>query len=158
MFKQGISFGFRKCRHFSTGIKAIPVHVSTQPIDTEKLHLINQSLHQQLGPIFAERLGPDVNVIWISDPSMTETILRNEPKYPMHVVPEAWKIFNQKYEVQRGLFFLDGQDWYQVTYNYVPLVFSIKTFLISDEEKNESDISETIRSGARLGIFQKNHR
>ena len=45
---------------------------------------------------------------------MAEKILRSEPKYPMHVVPQCWQIFNQNFNVKRGLFFLDGPDWYQV--------------------------------------------
>ena len=66
MFKKGLLFNFP--RHYSVKVKAIPVHASNRPINTEKLHLINQNLHRRLGPIFSERLGPDVNAIWISDP------------------------------------------------------------------------------------------
>lgn len=66
MFKKGLQFSFP--RYYSVKVKAIPVHVSSQPINTEKLHLINQNLHRRLGPIFSESLGPDVNAIWISDP------------------------------------------------------------------------------------------
>ena len=51
---------------FST--ERIPVHVAKGPVDTTKLHLINQNLHKQLGPIYAQSLGPDVSVIWIADP------------------------------------------------------------------------------------------
>lgn len=36
--------------------------------DTEKLHLINQKLHEKLGPIYAQKVGPDNNIIWVADP------------------------------------------------------------------------------------------
>ena len=49
-------------------MKTIPIHKAKQPLDTGKLHLINQELHHQLGPIYSERLGPDVDAVWISDP------------------------------------------------------------------------------------------
>ena len=45
----------------------IPKHVSKVAVDTTKLHLINQDLHRRLGPIYSESLGPDVDIIWISD-------------------------------------------------------------------------------------------
>ena len=36
--------------------------------DTEKLHLINQKLHEKLGPIYAQKVGPDADIIWVADP------------------------------------------------------------------------------------------
>ena len=47
--------------------KIIPIHLSDIPIDTTQLHLRNLKLHQELGPIYAESLGPDVQAIWIAD-------------------------------------------------------------------------------------------
>ena len=48
--------------------KNIPIHVSKGVPDTTKLHLINQALHKELGPVYMEKLGPDVNAMWIADP------------------------------------------------------------------------------------------
>ena len=45
---------------------------------------------------------------------MAETIFRNEPEHPMHIVPECWKVFNQRNNIERGLFFLDGSKWHQM--------------------------------------------
>ena len=42
---------------------------------------------------------------------MAETIFRNEPEYPVHIVPQSWQVFNSKYKIDRGLFFLDGKEW-----------------------------------------------
>ncbi len=97
-------------RKMSTS-KAIPIHVPEKPVDTTKLHLINQSLHTKYGPIYAEKLGPDVDAVWIADAKLAEILLRNEPANPIHVVPQCWQVFNQKYNVGRGLFFVDGQEW-----------------------------------------------
>ena len=49
-------------------MSTIPVHLTKEPIDTRKLHLINQNVHRKLGPIYMEKLGPDVDAVWISDP------------------------------------------------------------------------------------------
>jgi hypothetical protein len=47
--------------------------------------------------------------------SMAEIVLRNDGKWPIHVVPNCWKVFNEKYQIKRGLFFLDGQEWQDVS-------------------------------------------
>ncbi len=47
--------------------KLIPRITSNASIDTTKLHLINQKLHKKLGPIYAESIGPDVDIVWIAD-------------------------------------------------------------------------------------------
>ncbi len=47
--------------------KLIPRVTNNAPIDTTKLHLINQNLHKKLGPIYAESIGPDVDIVWIAD-------------------------------------------------------------------------------------------
>lgn len=49
-------------------MSTIPVHLAKEPVDTRKLHLINQNVHRKLGPIYMEKLGPDVDAVWISDP------------------------------------------------------------------------------------------
>ena len=85
-----ITCGLNLLRRFSS--KSIPIHKSKTQVDTTKLHKINQSLHEKLGPIYKEKLGPDVEAVWIADPRMVEILFRNEPDYPMHVVPQCWQV------------------------------------------------------------------
>ena len=59
-------YGFNFLRKFSS--KSIPIHKSKTQVDTTKLHEINQDLHEKLGPIYKERLGPDVEIVWIAEP------------------------------------------------------------------------------------------
>ncbi|KAJ8934197.1 hypothetical protein NQ314_013514 [Rhamnusium bicolor] len=32
-------------------------------------------------------------------------------KYPFHIKPEPWLIYNEKHNYTRGLFFMDGEEW-----------------------------------------------
>ena len=81
---------------------------------------------------------------------MAEMILRSEPKHPMHIVPECWQIFNQEYDVQRGLFFLDGPDWYKVFLHFFSqIVAFFNKRCILDEKENEPDISEIMWNATR---------
>ena len=61
-----IMYGLSLLRRFSS--KSIPIHLSIAPVDTTKLHDVNQRLHEKLGPIYKEKLGPDVEAVWIADP------------------------------------------------------------------------------------------
>ena len=69
------------------------------------LHKYCDHLHKQLGPIYKEKLGP-TECIFLADPNMIRQVYQNEGKYPKHLVPEAWLIFNQVKGIKRGLFFM----------------------------------------------------
>ena len=74
---------FQLClRRFST--RRIPI-LNHNDLDTTKLHLINQEAHSKLGSIYSSQVGPDVNVVWISDAIMAQALFRNEPQHPIHV-------------------------------------------------------------------------
>ncbi|XP_045470444.1 cytochrome P450 315a1, mitochondrial-like [Harmonia axyridis] len=74
------------------------------------LHEYVDKRHRELGPIYRERLGP-VTGVFVSDPDSIRSIFSQEGKYPIHVIPEAWTLFNQKHNYDRGLFFMNGQEW-----------------------------------------------
>lgn len=69
------------------------------------LHEYCDSLHKKLGLIFREKLGPQ-ECVFIADPEMIRKVYQNEGKYPHHLVPEAWTIYNEMKGIQRGLFFM----------------------------------------------------
>lgn len=71
----------------------------------EQLHRYIDERHKEMGPIFRERIGPICST-FISDASMIREIFANEGKYPKHVLPESWLVYNKLYSNQRGLYFM----------------------------------------------------
>ncbi|CAG9768634.1 unnamed protein product [Ceutorhynchus assimilis] len=94
--------------------KGLPIIGTTLSLilagSTPKLHKYIDKRHQQLGPIFKERIGP-VECVFISDPQAIRLAFACEGKYPYHVLPEAWTTYNALHNVSRGLFFMNGQEW-----------------------------------------------
>lgn len=69
------------------------------------VHRYCDSRHKELGPIYREKLG-DVDVVFISDAELIQKVYSNDGKFPRHMVPEPWTIYNQTKGIQRGLFFM----------------------------------------------------
>ncbi|XP_025424784.1 cytochrome P450 315a1, mitochondrial isoform X2 [Sipha flava] len=77
-----------------------------------KLHEYIDKRHQQYGSVFREKLGP-LDAVWISDPLDMKLLFAQEGKYPQHMLPEAWLLYNDTYGQQRGLYFMDGKEWWK---------------------------------------------
>ncbi|KAJ0176555.1 hypothetical protein K1T71_007734 [Dendrolimus kikuchii] len=76
------------------------------------LHEYINSRHKQLGPVFYERLGGTTKLIFISDPALIKSLFLNlEGKYPTHILPEPWILYENLYGSKRGLFFMNGEEW-----------------------------------------------
>lgn len=75
-----------------------------------KLHIYIDKRHKQLGPVFQDKIGP-ISAVFIADPEEMRTVFAQEGKYPRHVLPEAWLVYNRLYGCSRGLFFMDGEEW-----------------------------------------------
>ena len=71
----------------------------------EQLHKYIDQRHQEIGPIFREYIGPICSV-FISDANMIEEVFANEGKYPKHVLPESWILYNEVSDNRRGLYFM----------------------------------------------------
>ncbi|CAB3220715.1 unnamed protein product [Arctia plantaginis] len=77
-----------------------------------KLHEYIDHRHKQLGPVFREKLGGDADLVFVSDPLLIRTLLLNlEGKYPAHILPEPWVLYENLYGSKRGLFFMNGEEW-----------------------------------------------
>ncbi|KAK6637987.1 hypothetical protein RUM44_008411 [Polyplax serrata] len=76
-----------------------------------KLHLYVDKRHKELGHIYREKIGP-VSGVFISDGNYMRKIFALEGKYPRHIVPEAWLLYNATYNCRRGLLFMDGEEWF----------------------------------------------
>nr|WET52810.1 cytochrome P450 [Phaedon brassicae] len=75
-----------------------------------KLHEYINGRHEKLGPIFKDNVGP-VTAVFLSDPDEMRAVFAKEGKYPIHIKPESWLIYNEKFGCSRGLFFMDGEEW-----------------------------------------------
>lgn len=42
---------------------------------------------------------------------MKDLFLRLEGKYPEHILPDPWVLYEQLYGFKRGLFFMNGEEW-----------------------------------------------
>ncbi|XP_063825653.1 cytochrome P450 315a1, mitochondrial isoform X1 [Ostrinia nubilalis] len=77
-----------------------------------KLHEYIDYRHKQLGPIFYEILGGNTKLVFINEPEMMKTLfLKLEGKYPLHILPEPWVLYEKLYGSKRGLFFMNGEEW-----------------------------------------------
>ena len=45
-----------------------------------------------------------------------------ESSYPRHVIPNAWRTYNNKFGIRRGLFFMDGIEWKETRRKMDPLL------------------------------------
>ncbi|KAI8436888.1 hypothetical protein MSG28_010330 [Choristoneura fumiferana] len=77
-----------------------------------KLHEYIDKRHKQLGPIFYEKLEGDTKLVFVSDPMLIKSVfLSLEGKYPAHILPEPWVLYEKFYGSKRGLFFMNGEEW-----------------------------------------------
>lgn len=70
-----------------------------------KLHEYIDKRHEEYGSVFKEKLGP-VDAVWISDPLDMKLVYAQEGKFPQHILPEVWLLYNDTYGQQRGLYFM----------------------------------------------------
>ncbi|XP_059217921.1 cytochrome P450 315a1, mitochondrial [Stomoxys calcitrans] len=77
-----------------------------------KLHIYIDKRHGQYGDIFRERLGGTQDAIFVSSANLMRSVFQHEGSYPKHPLPDAWILYNQKHNCQRGLFFMEGEEWF----------------------------------------------
>ncbi|XP_059052296.1 cytochrome P450 315a1, mitochondrial [Achroia grisella] len=76
------------------------------------LHEYIDLRHKQLGPIFCEKLNGNLPLVFVSNPMTMRTLFLNlEGKYPTHILPEPWVLYEKIYGSKRGLFFMNGEEW-----------------------------------------------
>ncbi|CRL00351.1 CLUMA_CG013624, isoform A [Clunio marinus] len=78
----------------------------------EKLHLTIDEYHRKYGPVFKTKLG-STDAVFISSPTFIRSIFNHEGKFPKHSMPPSWLYFNKKHSINRGLLFMDGEEWYE---------------------------------------------
>ncbi|KAH9419721.1 hypothetical protein DERP_001551 [Dermatophagoides pteronyssinus] len=76
----------------------------------EYVHQYCDKRHKQFGSIYREKLG-NVEAVFVADAELVQQVYKHEGKYPQHMVPEPWIIYNQNKGIKRGLFFMEGEEW-----------------------------------------------
>ena len=71
----------------------------------EYVHQYCDKRHKQFGSIYREKLG-NVEAVFVADAELVQQVYKHEGKYPQHMVPEPWIIYNQNKGIKRGLFFM----------------------------------------------------
>ncbi|CAD6991434.1 unnamed protein product [Ceratitis capitata] len=77
----------------------------------QQLHKYIHRRHDELGPIFFERLGGAQDAIFVSSASQMRAVFLYEGQYPRHPLPDSWILYNKQHNCQRGLFFMEGVEW-----------------------------------------------
>ncbi|EDW85100.1 uncharacterized protein Dwil_GK12791 [Drosophila willistoni] len=76
------------------------------------LHKYIDARHRQYGPIFRERLGGGSQyAVFVASANLMRSVFLHEGQYPQHPLPDAWTLYNQLHDCQRGLFFMEGVEW-----------------------------------------------
>ncbi|XP_067011206.2 cytochrome P450 315a1, mitochondrial [Anabrus simplex] len=78
-----------------------------------KVHEYIDMRHKQLGPVFRDTIGT-VDAVFVANADEMRRLFSLEGKYPTHVLPEPWVLYNQMFGCKRGLFFMDGEEWLSV--------------------------------------------
>ncbi|CAG5048004.1 unnamed protein product [Parnassius apollo] len=77
-----------------------------------RLHEYIDARHKLHGSIFCEKLNGNTDLVFISDAALMKTLFLNrEGKYPAHILPDPWVLYEKLYGFKRGLFFMDGEEW-----------------------------------------------
>jgi hypothetical protein len=69
------------------------------------LHLTIDEMHKKYGNIFRIRIE-SIDAVFLSSADSMRSIFAYEGKYPKHPLPPSWLYYNEKFNVQRGLFFM----------------------------------------------------
>ncbi|XP_026477076.1 cytochrome P450 315a1, mitochondrial-like [Ctenocephalides felis] len=78
-----------------------------------RLHEYIDNRHRSLGPVFREAVGP-VRAVFLCDPDDMRAVFspRAEGRRPRHVLPDSWLLHNRRSGAERGLLFMDGEEWW----------------------------------------------
>ena len=90
-------------------------------------------------------VSPGVPAVFVSCPSLVQEMVGQEDRFPVHLVPQPWTVFNRIHQRKRGLFFLDGEEWWTTRRKLNPLLMksqSMKRLYSIVETKTEDLIME----------------
>ncbi|XP_049873126.1 cytochrome P450 315a1, mitochondrial [Pectinophora gossypiella] len=121
-----------------------------------RLHEYIDRRHKKLGPIFRESLGSSSELVFISDPGLMKALFLNlEGKYPAHILPDPWLLYEKLYGSKRGLLFMNGEEWlnYRRVMNKHILREGVETWLQNPIQETISKFIQNWKSRAETEAF-----
>ncbi|KAF7989083.1 hypothetical protein HCN44_007393 [Aphidius gifuensis] len=112
-----------------------------------KFHHYVDGNHKKLGPIYRDKIGP-VSAVFLNSPEDYQKIFRYEGATPRHFLPEAWLLYNDMRKCQRGLLFMDGEEWqyYRKIINKIMVSpYSLKDVVIKSSFAAADDLSKELK-------------
>lgn len=121
----------------------------------QKLHEYVDKRHRELGPVYREQIGPVRAVFVNSSDEYRKILIDLAGPMPQHFLPEAWKLYNEIRMQDRGLFFMDGQEWWyhRKILNKVMLKPDPKTFLCAPCQEVAENLTKKWKTYSRNGCI-----
>ncbi|XP_012526686.1 cytochrome P450 315a1, mitochondrial [Monomorium pharaonis] len=119
----------------------------------EKLHEYVDKRHRELGPVYREQIGP-VRAVFVNSPDEYRKILIDlAGPTPLHFLPESWQLYNELRAKNRGLLFMDGQEWWRhrQILNKVMLKPDPMKFLCAPCQEAAKNLAEKWKTYSRAG-------
>lgn len=119
-----------------------------------RLHEYVDQRHKKLGPIYRSNAGSTSIVFINSSEEYRKIFLELEGPTPKHFIPEAWILYNEKFKKQRGLFFMDGEEWlhYRKILNTLLLKTNSTDYMIHPCNVVAKDLVNTLNPYAKNGL------
>lgn len=124
-----------------------------------RLHEYIDRRHKKLGPIFYEKLGGNTKLVFVSDPVVMKSLfLNHDGKYPTHLLPDPWVLYEKLYGSKRGLFFMNGEEWLsnRRVMNKHLLRDDVEKLIKTPVEESVAKFINSWKKGAKNGCFMPN--
>ncbi|XP_015522295.2 cytochrome P450 315a1, mitochondrial isoform X1 [Neodiprion lecontei] len=118
-----------------------------------KLHEYVDQRHKELGPVYRERMMA-VEAIFVSSPTEFRRIFRLEGSKPKNFLPHAWILYNEMRKCERGLLFMEGDEWlsFRRIMNKLLLKSDSDDFMITPCKQAAETLVEDFRTYAVKGL------
>ncbi|KAG5313571.1 CP315 protein, partial [Pseudoatta argentina] len=124
----------------------------------KKLHEYVDNRHQELGPVFRDQIGP-IKAVFVNSPAEYRKVLADlAGNSPRHFLPESWMLYNEIRTQNRGLLFMDGEEWwhYRKILNKVMLKPAPKTFFCGPCQEAAENLTKEWQKYSRIGCVIPN--
>lgn len=119
----------------------------------KKLNEYVDKRHRELGPVYREQIGP-LRAVFVNSPNEYRKILVDlAGPTPEHFLPEAWMLYNEIRAQDRGLLFMDGEEWWhhRKILNKVMLKPDPKAFLCTPCQEVAENLTRKWKTYSQAG-------
>ncbi|XP_018310004.1 cytochrome P450 315a1, mitochondrial [Mycetomoellerius zeteki] len=124
----------------------------------KKLHEYVDNKHQELGPVFRDQIGP-IEAVFVNSPAEYRKVLADlAGNTPRHFLPESWMLYNEIRVQNRGLLFMEGEEWwhYRKILNKVMLKPGPKIFFYGPCQEAAENLTKEWQRYCRIGCVIPN--